>query len=289
MSKLILGTVQFGLAYGINNQTGKPTEESVFELLDYAYAAGVRQLDTAAAYGNAVALIGKYHSLRAHRFDIITKFKATDAADFSWSAALNSALDELKVQSLEGLMFHSFGEYKDHPEQVQYLAEAKAAGKIKNIGVSVYTNEELNQIAEDPAIDLVQLPFNMLDNTHQRQSALQKAKDAGKIIHTRSVFLQGLFFKNPHTFPDKLIPLLPYVERIQHLALRNQIPLANLALQYAAANPLIDKVLIGVDNLTQLQANLSGLRAKEAPLNVIQTINRIAVPDAALLNPVNWP
>ena len=70
-SKLILGTVQFGLNYGINNTIGKMSEDKVFELLETAYDLGIRTLDTAEAYGNAHSVISNFHKQSKKRFNII--------------------------------------------------------------------------------------------------------------------------------------------------------------------------------------------------------------------------
>ena len=60
MAELCLGTVQFGMKYGINNTLGQPSEENVFEMLDTAFENGIRVIDTARAYGTAETVLGRY-------------------------------------------------------------------------------------------------------------------------------------------------------------------------------------------------------------------------------------
>ena len=57
VSELCLGTVQFGMKYGINNKTGQPSEEACFEMMDLAISRGIQVIDTARAYGTQL----RYH------------------------------------------------------------------------------------------------------------------------------------------------------------------------------------------------------------------------------------
>ncbi|RMG77940.1 MAG: aldo/keto reductase [Bacteroidetes bacterium] len=284
MNKLILGTVQFGLNYGINNPKGKPEKETVFQILDYAYDQGIRLLDTADAYGNAAPLIGEFHRTTGKKFDVITKFTLGSGK----SPDPRSALRLLDVDSIWGYLYHSFEDFVQYPEVLGELKKWQNKGFIQHIGLSVYTNEAFETAIETDAIQLIQLPFNLLDNERQRGDLIKKAKARNKIIHTRSTFLQGLFFKDADHLPPKLSPLRADIGRIQSLAHSHNMDVATLALRYVAANPLVDQLLIGVDNLDQLKTNLKALQETSLPPELVHQINSIAVQDAALLNPSTW-
>jgi len=288
MNKLILGTVQFGLDYGINNKNGKPQQDKVFEILDCAYQNEIRLLDTADAYGNAVDLIGDYHRKTGQLFDIITKFKIDKNEKINLTEKIGSSLQRLAVDSFWGYLYHSFNDYKNHPAVLNELITARENGQIKHIGVSIYNNDELLAAAEDKHIDIIQLPYNLLDNNKQRGDLIALAKANNKIIHTRSAFLQGLFFKDINTFPKKLSPLISELENIKHLTKHHNLDMATLALKYATTNQNIDNVLIGVDSTEQLVTNIQAVAAKELPTELIHKVNSIAVSDIALLNPSNW-
>lgn len=284
-NNIILGTVQFGLPYGINNKHGKPEAERVFALLDYAYAQGVRTLDSADAYGNAPDLIGSYHQCRPNRFKISTKFKA--GPNFKSEDWLNGQLEKFSVERLYACMFHDFQDYKDNREAIKAFKPLVKRGLIQQIGVSVYTNEQLAEAVEDADISLIQLPFNLLDNHLQRGTLLARAKNNGKEIQVRSVFLQGLFFMDVHHLPHKVSPLRPALEKLHQLSHHYAIPLASMALAYATSNPTIDKILVGVDTLEQLQNNLRGLH-RTLPAELVEAIDTLAVERIDLLNPTNW-
>ena len=283
--KIILGTVQFGQEYGINNIYGKPDPKHVFALLDYAHAQGVNILDSADAYGNAPDLIGSYHESRTNRFSIITKFKAGprfDAQDW-----LEEQLKKFSIRVLYASMFHDFQDYLDNRAVISGFRQLIKKGLIQRIGVSIYTNQQLAAAIEDTDISLIQLPFNLLDNHFQRGALLARAKNKGKEIHVRSVFLQGLFFMDLQTLPGKLIELKPSLEKLQQLSIHYDIPLANIALAYAAARQDIDKVLMGVDTLSQLKVNLENYN-QSLPAELVQEIDALEVRNVNLLNPTNW-
>ncbi len=258
-------------------------------MLDLAFDNNIRLLDSAEAYGNAHEVIGAYHQTSANRFEIISKFH-TSRTDLPSNVVqrINSILQTLRVNHLYGYMFHNYTDYlhlKD--EFLPQLKQLKAQEKIHRIGVSLYTNQELSSVCEDEDIDMVQVPFNMLDNNFQRGELLEKAKAKGKEIHTRSVFLQGLFFKDTKTYSEKLSPLTKYIETLRALSLQVKTGIGEMALNYVMQQPLIDHVLIGVDNADQLKENLAMLNKgmNEATMKAIETIH---VKEFELLNPASW-
>lgn len=284
-SKLILGTVQFGLKYGINNLQGKPDKEAVFEILSYAYENGIRHLDTAELYGNAHELIGEFHKINpSNKFQVTTKFPH-DFED-NLDNKIDRYLAQLNVDYLNAILFHSFESYKKHKEQLKNIIKHKNKS-IKNIGISIYSNEQMNEVIDDINIDIIQLPFNLFDNLNLRGELLIKAKDKNKTIHTRSAFLQGLFFMkkdNPNSTRIKLENELNIVEKI---SLKSSIPIGSIALNYCLVQANIDGVLIGVDSLQQLKENIAFAENK-IPNQYLDEINTIRINNVELLNPSMW-
>ena len=284
-SKLILGTVQFGLKYGINNLQGKPDNEAVFEILSYAYENGIRHLDTAELYGNAHELIGEFHKINpSNKFQVTTKFPH-DFED-NLDNKIDRYLAQLNVDYLNAILFHSFESYKKHKEQLKNIIKHKNKS-IKNIGISIYSNEQMNEVIDDINIDIIQLPFNLFDNLNLRGELLIKAKDKNKTIHTRSAFLQGLFFMkkdNPNSTRIKLENELNIVEKI---SLKSSIPIGSIALNYCLVQANIDGVLIGVDSLQQLKENIAFAENK-IPNQYLDEINTIRINNVELLNPSMW-
>lgn len=287
-SKLILGTVQFGLNYGINNTAGKPSKENIKSILDSAYNSGIQLLDTAEGYGDSQIKIGEYHNNSTNKFKIITKF-SSNAEGFS-SNIIERVHNNLKILDIDKLycyMFHSFDDFKKYFEKYRKdLLILKRDGIINNIGVSLYSNDELESVLKFNEITLVQLPFNLLDNNNKRGNIIKKAKAKGIEIHTRSAFLQGLFFKNTNEFSVKIKPLEPYLNLLNDLC-DEDYKMNDLALNYVCNQKNIDKVLIGVDNVQQLESNILSEK-KHIEKELTNNIEVIDVKETKLLNPSNW-
>ena len=286
-SKLILGTVQFGLKYGINNTIGKPNKEEVLSLLKVAYSSGIRILDTAEAYGNAHQLIGDYHKKKHdYKFKIITKFPHNIRHDLIKNKVLEY-LDIMYVKTLDVIMFHSFDSFKSNYNALKTLYELKSDGLINNIGVSVYTNTQLESLLNEDLITVVQLPFNLLDNSNVRGDLINQLKIKGKIIHTRSAFLQGLFFKNTSEDMSIVQALKPHLKTLNKITKKQGCTMEELALSYCIKQKNIDNIIIGVDSLSQLNANIKAA-AYEVNEEAFKCINKIDVENIDLLNPSLW-
>ena len=288
-SKLILGTVQFGLKYGINNTIGKLKKDEVLSLLKVAYNSGIRVLDTAEAYGNAHQLIGNYHKKQDNfkfKFKIITKFPHDIKRNLIKSKVLDY-LDLMNVNTLDVMMFHSFDSFQSNYNSLNTLNELKSDGLINNIGVSVYTNAQLESLLNEDLITVVQLPFNLLDNFSVRGDLINKLKEKGKIIHTRSAFLQGLFFKQANDNNIIVRKLNNELILLHNIKSKLNCSMEELALSYCINQELVDNVIIGVDSMDQLNSNLKAITYK-LPLEDQTDIDRINVKNLELLNPSLW-
>ena len=288
-SKLILGTVQFGLNYGINNTIGKLNEDQIFELFETAYDLGIRTLDTAEAYGNAHHIISNFHKQSRNKFNIISKYSRSsydypvDLVERIKVHCLNFSIDYL-----EAYMFHSFKDFMINIDKdAQVLDKIKDSGLAQKIGVSVYTNDEIEELLNHKNIDLIQLPFNLLDNEYQRKNILEKAKKRNIEIHTRSVFLQGLFFKDIYTLDDCLLPLKKNLMELRLIVKNSNISMESLAINYAVNKSYVDKVLIGVDSIEQLRKNVK-VTEDIFDKSIYRNVDYIQIENTNLLNPANW-
>lgn len=284
ITKLILGTVQFGLDYGINNSIGKPNIGEIHKILDFAKSSGIEILDTADAYGNASEIIGSYFKEKGSVFKVNTKFKGDDK---SLVEQLQGSLSVLNLAQVDTYFFHSFEDFKSNKAYLTELVLLKESGLIRNIGLSVYDNLEFEKAIITKEIDVIQFPFNLLDNFRQRGQLIKLAKAKGKQLQVRSVFLQGLFFKNPESLPSKLNPLKPYLLEIKKMAQDFSVEIEHLALNYALQQPEIDYVIIGVDNLEQLKRNIMFALKPVVP-EIMEPINQLIVKETELLYPKNW-
>jgi len=285
INKLILGTVQFGLEYGINNKKGKPPMRQSFAVLDKAYMGGIKRLDTADAYGNAIDIIGEYHTNHGI-FKILSKFNFSDN-DYDIFKKVKNTQKILGINTFEVYSYHSFKDFISNKKTQEKLSKLKQQKLINKIGISIYTNQEFEIVIDSDIIDVIQIPFNILDNYNKKGALIARAKQKGKEIHARSVFLQGLFFMDETDVITKLKPLVSYLERIKNFCKKQEIPVNELALMYVISNPEIDGVLIGVDNVEQLTENLNCLKCKHTQA-INDFVNTLDIKEIELLNPTNW-
>lgn len=286
-SKLVLGTVQFGLNYGINNIIGQTSESEVFDILDYSKKSKLSTFDTAAAYGDSEERIGNYlESLEEGKnFRIITKLNLKNG--LSLLDSLENSLDRLKINYVDTIMFHSFEDFENtNTSELNSFLELKGE-KFLNLGISLYTNEQVCKVCDLGLFNVIQLPFNALDNHNLRGDLMVNIKAKGIEIHTRSVFLQGLFFMSLNKIPPKLKPLEKYLKKLNELINDFNVSIEALALQYAIRKEYIDGVLIGVDSLKQLKNNLEAIHLN-LPNVAFNEIDNIIVDEIELLNPATW-
>ena len=270
--KLGLGTVQFGLPYGISNNAGQTASDEVGKILGTAKAYKVEVLDSASAYGNSENVLGQ-NDLSS--FKMISKFMPPQ--DESISIQLENSLKILGLNSLYGYLAHRPGEILKDPGQWKELQKFKEKGKVQKIGFSLNEPEELAQLlAENFFPDLVQVPFNYFDRRFE--TAVKELKNRGCEIHTRSAFLQGLFFMDPHKLDDFFNEVKPIIANLQE-----EEPLNGALLKFVLEKSYIDKVIIGVENERQLVQNIESIEIASSLPKLESKISE------NLLIPSRWP
>jgi aryl-alcohol dehydrogenase-like predicted oxidoreductase len=283
--RLVLGTAQFGLDYGLNNRAGQPTLAAVAEVLAQAQAAGLTLLDTAAAYGNSEARLGKLLA-NDSSFAIVTKLGAGPPAEVS--AHLEASLVQLRRSAVYGVLFHAFGPLRDNPAAWEALHAARAAGLTQRIGVSLYHPHEAEWLlAEGFDLDLVQLPYSVFDQRFAAVLPLLAAR--GVEVHVRSAFLQGLLLREPADLPPFFQPLAPKLVRLRALVAEAGIPLPVALLLFAVGAPGVARVVIGVDSTANLRENLAAAAYAEQATAVRPALAALAETTDHFILPYTWP
>ncbi|MDR1584533.1 MAG: aldo/keto reductase [Prevotellaceae bacterium] len=281
--KIILGTVQFGFDYGINNQTGKIDQSTAKKILQLAWESGINMLDTSYGYGESEIVIGQIMREQNLNFKIISKYPQNTG---QIKEIFEESLIRFHVTHLYGYLVHHFNEFKNNPMLWNSFVELKNSGKVEKIGFSLYSPVELNYLFDkNISFDIVQFPYNIFDR--QFDPYMTELKKRKIEVHVRSVFLQGLFFKNVEYLDPVFYPLKPYLLALQSYCLKQGIDVENLALQYVLKNPLVDRVLIGIDSIAQLKRNIEATTSNIC-VDDIDFVHSILVREKDLLNPVNW-
>ena len=283
MNKLVLGTVQFGVDYGINNNRGQIPKNEVFSILDLARKNQINLLDTAPAYGKAEKIIGQYLKRNPGKFEIISKLpKINDYSEIS--KYIDQSLGNLNIDHLYAYLIHDFNTIKKMPDLVKYL---KKNNRIKKIGFSLYYPEELTYLLEHKIeFDIIQVPYSIFDQRFA--SYFKNLKDKNIEIHIRSVFLQGLFFKHPQKLTGNFIKISSKIKTIRNLGRRNNLSISSLCLNFAVLNNLIDKIIIGVDSLKNLEDNLKSIEDKKKVAKIYNELAFLKEDDENIILPINW-
>ena len=288
MSKIALGTVQFGIDYGVNSVGGQVTPEEVKKILSYAHSKNIDLLDTAPAYGNSEKILGR---MDISNFKVVTKTRHFDSLEIKNNDVklLNNdfhhSLKDLKIDSVYGVLIHNADDLlKPGAEKLfDQLQELKQAEKIVKIGVSVYEHNQLQSILDIFDIDLVQLPFNILDRRMVDTGMLTKLREKNIEVHARSVFLQGLLLMSEKNRPDQFQRWNGLWKLWHEWLSDNHISALEVTIRHAISMPEISRVLVGVDTVDQLKEIIM------ASPGVLPNIPpEMFTNDTNLLNPSNW-
>ena len=286
MTKIALGTAQFGMKYGIANQIGQVSRNEIKSILSFARATTIDTIDTAIAYGNSESRLGESDLTG---FKLVTKLPAfpQECADVScWlEQEFQASLMRLNVSSIYGLLLHRPDQLlgRSGNSLVKALEHLKARGLVKKIGVSIYSPVELDVLMDTCTIDLVQVPFNLIDRRIYSSGWLQKLYDSGIEVHTRSAFLQGLMLMPFDEIPEKFKYWWPLFDN-WHCWLRdNNISAAKACIDFVQSYQQISKVVVGVANFQQLEELI---QVEKEPLDI--NWPSIECLDEDLINPSNW-
>lgn len=281
-----LGTVQFGLPYGIANTTGQVSLAQVANILALAQRSNVQFLDTAYLYGEAEQVLGQFD---LSGFRVVSKLpeltSATHARD-----CLETSLSRLKLSQLDSLLLHRpaqlFGDFGD--ALYQQLLEFKAQGLVKRIGVSVYTPDELSQLLEQFALDLVQLPLNLFDQRFWQQGLLEMCQHRGIAVHLRSVFLQGLLLMP--TRPAWCAQFQPAFDKLEHARSAVNLTPLETCLGIVHQLPAVESAIVGCTDATELEQILSAFATSAKATNALAiNYQDLAQTDDNLISPMRWP
>jgi len=279
MSKLALGTVQFGLDYGITNQNGQVTIKEVKGILDFSKENGIDVLDTASGYGNSEKVLGE---VGVDNYQIITKTISLKNGFDKVIDGFYQSLDDLSQKQVEGLLIHNIQdiENKQFSALFNKLNELKQQGLIKKIGFSTYTPEQVNFLLENFDFNIIQVPFNVFDTRLIQSGQLQALKSKGVEIHARSVFLQGVLLDFDN-LSDYFLTWKAQFTEYQAMVKNSGLSLLEYALNFVLSVQEIDRVLVGVNNEQQLREIVLSLKGLDA-------LEDYFINDINLLNPSLW-
>lgn len=297
LSRLMLGTVQFGLSYGIANASGRPPYTQVLEILETAVAGGVNCLDTAAAYGDSEAVLGR--ALREldllERMVVVTKVRALTpkernepaVARKAVAASVEQSRSRLGMDRLPIVLFHR----EDDAAYLDVLETLVERGWIGHAGVSCgHDPVTASQFVADARIHAVQLPCNLLDRRHRQRGTLAAADNTGTAAFVRSVYLQGLLLMPETAVPAALRDVLPARRKLEAIAASAGMPMTEMAVRYALSLEGVTSILTGVETPRQLKENIAILARGPLDADTLRQIDAAAnALREDLITPALWP
>ena len=292
--QLCLGTAQFGLPYGITNAAGQVTEPEVRALLSEAASAGLTLLDTAQAYGDAEAVLGRTLPL-GHPFRLISKLPAQSQPAFTsddrlvWDQAFERSCMRLGQPCLNALLLHSAADLRKPGGQHlrEWLLSLRQRGLVRRLGVSIYGSADLVGVPPD-LLDLVQLPLSLYDQRLLVDGTITRLRNQGCAVHARSLYLQGLLLSPAARWPAWVDPASrDHHAKLKHLAADRGSSLLECALGFARAQVDLEAVVLGLCSRLELQQLLQAWGGI-SPWQEGEW-RTWALPDAGILDPRHWP
>jgi aryl-alcohol dehydrogenase-like predicted oxidoreductase len=297
LSRFMLGTVQFGMPYGVANRAGQPSDCDVLNIVSAAIDGGVNCFDTAATYGTSEEVLGR--ALQelgvTDKVTVVTKVRPLTPAELSDTKLAASAIEQsiensrrrLRLDSLPVVLFHREMDAVHLP----VLAELRAKGRLRHFGVSC--DNRPGPAAEFLAtgnVSALQIPGNVLDHRHQDSGIFRTAAARDVAVFARSVYIQGLLLLPEAEIPPALRDVIPVRRQLTALAAEAGMSLAELALRYMLSINEITCVLIGMETVKQVHDNLTMFQRGPLPSDLFAAVTAISpeLPEI-VTTPSLWP
>ena len=297
VSRLGMGTVELGMAYGIGLPS-PPSDDECIRLLRTAFEAGITFIDTAAAYGRSEELVGRAFAGLASRPVISTKatLVSPDTAEplrghqrrQHLEASIQRSLKRLSAESLDLLQFHNVEPNWLDADLFETMDDLTRRGWIRYWGASTYGRDGPRAVcAAADRLRALQAAYNLLDRSLEAE-ILPACRQAGMGVIFRSVFLKGVLSDRYLRLPPNLASLGEVAAQAAQIARTAGITLPELALRFAGYSPWAQVALFGTASIQELKTNLAAFEAGPLPESVSAAVDGLEVADKRLLNPSTW-
>jgi aryl-alcohol dehydrogenase-like predicted oxidoreductase len=285
VARLALGTVQFGMPYGVSNTGGQVPEARVKAILGAAANAGIDLLDTAAAYGDAEAVISRASAGLGQRFLVVSKTPPGGTTDAVMAAARRSA-ELAGGEGLDAILVH-------HPADLvgragdrlwRALQGLVDEGAVRRVGLSASFDDHPRDLAARFAPAVIQLPVSLFDQRLVRDGTLAEFVARGIEIHARSIYLQGLLFAGEDRLPPAIRGVATLLDAKRRMIRACGATLVEAAIGYVLAQSEIRRIVVGLTSLDELDEMLAAAAASRDDI----PWHDVALDDATALNPSRW-
>lgn len=280
VSEIALGTVELGLDYGIGPDARRPRYEDAARILNRALDLGINFIDTARAYGEAEAVIGRAIAGRRREFILCTKVLPSGDT----RASVETSLRLLCADVLDIVMIHCRADQPvAPPEVIEALFRLRQAGTVRFLGASVYGEAQALE-AIGAGFDCLQVAHSVLDRRPETR-VLPEAAACGVGIVTRSVLLKGVLSRRAASLPASLAPLAEAARSLGQPL--EQLP--ELAYRYLLALNPPHTLLVGASHVDEVEAAVRFAGLGPLPAEEMTRIRARPMLGDEFLNPGRWP
>jgi aryl-alcohol dehydrogenase-like predicted oxidoreductase len=285
--RVALGTAQFGMRYGVANRTGQVPFDEAAAIVAYARDCGIDTIDTAMAYGDSEACLGR---IGVATWRVISKLPglAPDCRDVESEIerVVAASLERLALPRVHALLLHRPGQLLGElgARIFESLERLKARGLTEKIGVSIYEPRELDALCAGFRFDVVQAPFSVVDRRLAESGWLARLRAQGIEVHARSAFLQGLLLMQPQERPEYFSPWAALWEQWERWLATRGVSAVQACLGFVLAHEEIDRVVVGVDRLEQLREVV-----RSAHADALVAPQSLSCTSIDLIDPSRWP
>lgn len=303
--KLVLGTAQLGLDYGITNTYGKPDRTTAEKIVKTAIVNGAKFIDTARAYGDSENVLGAILSTGwTGRSNVITKLSPlidetlidiSNSIEYSVDSSVYHSCKALRTESIDALLLHRASQMTIFGGKIwSRLLFHRQQGLIRSLGVSVQSPEELENILSIQEVEVIQLPYNVLDWRWESiiSKVIEEKKKRNLTIHIRSTLLQGLLtsqnqdkWRKAHV--ENAESIMDWLKINQKLIGAKSI--AEFCLRFVNSLNWVDGIVVGVETIEQLLENINFICLPEICSSQLEVILKSRpILEQKTLNPASW-
>jgi aryl-alcohol dehydrogenase-like predicted oxidoreductase len=281
-TELGVGTAVFLPGYGVNGEgltTAQPEN-----LMEAAFSHGIRYIDTAAGYGSSEEFLGRISGLiDSHSVRISTKLSPGQVP-----GGVEASLERLQVAAVDTLLLHSATSADLLDDDVwEILTAARDAGLVRRLGASTYGVEDARLALERTWCDVVQVECSVLNPSVV--DALAPGKRSEQEIVVRSVLAQGLLTRLNRPKAAQLGSRADELTaELEAQAVEWGMSLEQLAIRFALDHPAVDVVLVGVAEMSELEAAVSALRLDRLDAKQLSVLKRFDCSSEDWTHPERW-
>jgi aryl-alcohol dehydrogenase-like predicted oxidoreductase len=293
-NRLVLGTVQLGMDYGIANINGRPNLSTTLDIVRTAFESGVIEFDTARGYEKSEVVLGRvFRELNiAQKVNVTSKINTVqvDSGSKKLISDIENSLGLLGIESFYGLLLHHEEMLNDwNYELGETLIALKRKGYVQHLGISVYDPEIAVRAIQHKDLKMIQVPSNILDRRFENAGVFDLAIKFDKDIYVRSVFLQGLLLINPDDLPANMSFAEKTVQTLKSFADSHRLLPHELALGFVKVAYPNAKILFGAETVSQIKMNLKSWAkpiSDDVTIDAKRLFNKV---NTVILNPSCWP